>query len=506
MSVTNPTDRVKPHTSRWVRLRAVSFRFAAVLLGLAALLVVELTLGLLGWGDPQLADDPFVGFRSTRPLFVSNDAQDVYEIASNRLEFFRPESFSATKAPDEFRIFCLGGSTVQGRPFAIETSFTTWLELSLQAIDSSRRWQVVNCGGVSYASYRLMPILEEVMKYQPDLVILYTGHNEFLEDRTYDHIKRRPAPLAAVIDAASRFRIFTLLRARVLALTGDVSQPPEDRPVLKEEVEALLDYQGGLKRYHWDEPWRRGVVEHFEFNLRRMVKVCRKHGVPIWLADPTSNLRDCPPFKSEHRAELTADELQQWDSLRGRARGLYATDMRTAAGFLEQASLLDGQFAGLFYDLAKCYEAMGKTKKARESYLQAKELDVCPLRIVEPMNQAIHRICRQTAIPLIPVRSAFDQRSRHGIPGGFLLVDHVHPSIPGHQLVAELLVNQCLALRLIQPSPDWQVRRDELYRRHTETLDDWYYLEGQRRLESLRGWAQGRSTLALPDATISPES
>ena len=180
--------------------------------------------------------------------------------------------------------------------------------------------------------------------------------------------------------------------------------------------------------------------------------------------------------------------------------------MRTAAGFIEQASVIDGQYAGLFYDLAKCYEAMGMTKKARESYLQAKELDVCPLRIVEPMNQAIHRLCGQTGIPLIPVRSTFEQRSRQGIPGGFLLVDHVHPSIPGHQLVAELLVNQFLALRLIQPSPDWQVRRDESYRRHTETLDDWYYLEGQRRLESLRGWAQGRSTLALPDPTISPES
>ena len=63
----------------------------------------------------------------------------------------------------------LGGSTVQGRPFSIETAFSTWLELSLTAADPSRIWQVVNCGGVSYASYRLAPIVDESSCYKPDL-------------------------------------------------------------------------------------------------------------------------------------------------------------------------------------------------------------------------------------------------------------------------------------------------------------------------------------------------
>ena len=95
---------------------------------------------------------------------------------------------NANKSRDEFRIFCLGGSTVQGRPYANETSFTTWLELSLQAADPRRQWQVVNCGGVSYASYRLLPIMKETLQYEPDLYIIYTGQNEFLEERTYGEI------------------------------------------------------------------------------------------------------------------------------------------------------------------------------------------------------------------------------------------------------------------------------------------------------------------------------
>src|SRR5690606_6623553 len=123
------------------------------------------------------------------PLFVANPETGNYEIPEARQVYFRPESFPIRKGLGEYRIFCLGGSTVQGRPYSVETSFTTWLEISLHAADPSRKWNVVNCGGVSYASYRLAPILEEVLRYEPDMIVLCTGHNEFLEDRTYRGVK-----------------------------------------------------------------------------------------------------------------------------------------------------------------------------------------------------------------------------------------------------------------------------------------------------------------------------
>ncbi|MEX0676367.1 MAG: hypothetical protein WD063_04790, partial [Pirellulales bacterium] len=138
---------------RWV------FRCLAVLVGLSPLVACEGFCAVFDWGRPGLHDDPFVGFRSVVPLFVLNEDQTRYEIPKARQAYFRPDSFAAKKAPDEFRIFCLGESTVQGNPFTIETSFTTWLEISLRAADASRSWEVVNCGGISYASYRLVPIL-----------------------------------------------------------------------------------------------------------------------------------------------------------------------------------------------------------------------------------------------------------------------------------------------------------------------------------------------------------
>ena len=245
------------------RLRGLVFRLAAVLIGLTPFVLAEAVLAILDVGRPTYQDDPFVGFSKVHPLFVPNEDGTRYEIAPSRQKFFRPESFAAQKGTNEFRIFCLGGSTVQGRPFAVETSLSTWLELSLQAADPDREWEVVNCGGVSYASYRLVPILEEVLGYQPDLVILYTGHNEFLEDRTYSHIKYLPGMVARPCQLVCRTRTYTLLHEGHLRLGGrPVQATAEGRPILGPETDAMLEYQGGLEQYHRDEKWRRDVIEH----------------------------------------------------------------------------------------------------------------------------------------------------------------------------------------------------------------------------------------------------
>ena len=151
--------------------KRVGFRLVAIALGLSPLLIGELVFCFLGLGRPTDIDDPFVGFSAVHPLFALNSQTGRYEIAPSRLEHFCADSFAAKKPANEFRIFVLGDSTVQGRPWTIETSFTKWLELSLNAAEPRRTWRVVNCGGVSYASYRLVPILQEVLAYQPDLII-----------------------------------------------------------------------------------------------------------------------------------------------------------------------------------------------------------------------------------------------------------------------------------------------------------------------------------------------
>ena len=491
--------------ARW--RRAILFRGLAVLLGLLPFLVIELGLRAFGLGRPDWHEDPFVGFSAVRPLFELNDSGERYEIARSKRTHFYPESFAVRKEPREFRIFCIGDSTVQGNPWTTETSFTTWLEISLNAAEPARHWDVINCGGISYASYRMVPILEEVLRYQPDLVIVHCSHNEFLEDRTYGELKRTPQWLWRSHEQVSRLRLYNVLRSmtgkpqRSLATntSGEsVTDSDGKRSVMTAEVEALLDYRGGLELYHRDEAWQRGVIVHYEFNLRRMTSIARQAGVPLILMNPACNLRDSPPFKAEHRAGLSERERLQWDDLWAQARANYASQPIEAQRLLREALAIDDQHAGLHYDLAKCYDSLSQFSDARAEYLLAKELDVCPLRILEPMNDIVLQVGSDTQTPVVDVRTLFDHLSRDGIPGGDWFADHVHPTIPGYQRVADELADELVRLGRIHPQAEWLETKEQRYAEHLDSLPALYFIRGQQRLRALMLWAYGRVTKERP--------
>jgi len=48
---------------------------------------------------------------------------------------------------------------------------------------------------------------------------------------------------------------------------------------------------------------------------------------------------------------------------------------------------------------------------------------------------------------------------------------------------------------IVKPSVGWQKRRAAAAAAHLAELGDRYYMEGQRRLEGLRAWSQGRVTM-----------
>lgn len=475
--------------------RAVAFRLGAVLLGLLPLLMLEGVLACLGLGGPDYSRDPFVGFSSVQPLFRPSADGQRWETAPSRLEFFRPDSFARRKGAREYRIFCLGGSTVQGRPFGIETSFATWLELSLRAADPSRDWRVVNCGGISYAIYRLVPILEEVLSnYQPDMVIVYTGHNEFLEDRTYRQIKRVPAPLATAGGWLAQTRTYNVLSHGYRWLSGGPSAPGQNVPVLGGEVDVILNYRGGLEQYHRDEKWRADVIDHFRFNLHRMVHLARAAGVPLLLVNPVSNLRDCAPLKSQHADGLSDDDLLRWQQLVEQAVQASATDCRQAIALLSEAARIDDQYAGLDYLLGGCYDRLEQYDEARRHYLLAEENDVCPLRMLEPMHEALRDVARQSGTPLVDVREHFRQRSVGEIVDGQHLLDHVHPSVHGHQLIAEWLTDELVRQGVVAASPGWEKARHEAFADHLASLKPIYFEKGMQRLEAVQRWAAGMAT------------
>ena len=470
--------------SRW------GFRLGAIAFGLFIVLLVEMALSLAGIGAVDNGIDPFVGFESVQPLFVLDEESNQFRTSKSRLEFFRPQQFAAKKAAGSFRVFCLGGSTVQGRPFATETAFSRWLQINLQSIRPDINWEMVNCGGISYASYRLVPILEECLGYEPDLVILCTGHNEFLEERSYAHIRSRPQTLKTVQRLAMYSHIHALMS--VFFREQRNSETAASASVLNEEVDALLDYRGGLEVYQRDDDWRRGVIEHYELNVRRMVDMCRHRDVPVLLIRPPSNLSDCPPFKSVPTEELSEATRVRVSQLMDEARD--ADERKTAVKIsaFERARKLDPLNARLAYEHGIALLASGQNESARKAFVDARDLDVCPLRMVSELEQRLFEIAADTDVRILDAHELLRRESSDPILGGFLLVDHIHPSIRGHQLIADRLTELIDDMDIIQLPRGWKEDAAKAKEDHLKSLDKLYFLRGMRTLEALRAWTSGR--------------
>lgn len=486
--------------------RRLFFRLGAMLAGLLPLLIVEAGLRVFDLGRPAASPDPFAGFDRNFPLFERQGS--VYRTARARAPFIAAQEFPVEKPRNGFRIFCFGGSTVYGHPYLAATAFPRWLELELAASAPEHAWQVINCGGISYASYRIAPIAAEVLRYQPDLIILATGHNEFLEDRTYDSLKSRSALWAWLQSKAYSLRLVNLAR-HWLAQGKPVAEPPEatagDDANLGPVVSTRLDNVSGYASYHRDDDWHQRVIAQYDESVRRIVANCRTAHVPIVLVRLGTNLRDCPPFKSEHRARLGPEPEADWQAAFDLATAAEKFDLPRALQYYREAETIDAEHALLNFRIARVLDRLGRKKEALSYFQKAKDTDICPLRIISPLEQSLTRISAETDAPLVDAASLLASRSPDDIPGYDWYVDHVHPTIGGHQLIARALAAQMRESGWLARSAVWEEdRRLKTYARHLEELGPAYFADGERRVGWLENWAQRQRLTAETIPTDAP--
>lgn len=427
-------------------------RLARLLAGalLAALAVGALELLLLAAGVEPLArrHDPYVGF-APRPLFEP-DGSGRLVTAPGKRRLFNEQSFAAVKPPGTVRVFCLGGSTTYGRPYDDRGSFAAWLRALLPALDPARVYEVVNAGGISYASYRVAVLMEELAGYEPDLFVVYTGQNEFLEQRTYADVLARPRWFLALSSALASLRSFTLAHALV---APDAPPLGGGREVLSDEVAPILDRTFGPDDYTRDDRLRGVVVEHFEHELRRMVALARGAGAEIVLVTPASSLRDCAPFKSVPDAGLDADARARLERLVAEgATARRAGALEPAIAALGEATALAPRHALAWYELGEALAAAGRAEPARQALQRALDEDVCPLRAIGPLVDAVRRVARDEDVPLVDFEAAVRARAPGGAPGAELFLDHVHPTLDGYGRLADLIVETLVASGWLRPA------------------------------------------------------
>ncbi len=475
------------------------------------LVLLECALALLGVEPALYETDPYVGFSKHVPLFVEEERPDGsthYVTAENKIRLFNRQSFPRKKPVGTFRIFTVGGSTTHGRPYDDATSFSGWLREYLEATASERPYEVINAGGVSYASYRVALLMEELIQYEPDLFIIYTGHNEFLEDRTYGKIKETPATVQRLSTLAARSRAATLVANAIQSLVSWSSEPSPEKNELEDEVVTMLDASVGPSAYTRDDARRDKVLKHYRYSLLRMIDIANSVGAKVLLIQPAANLQGAAPFKSENRKDLTKSDLDRWKKQYEVAREkLSAGAPAEALAALDDAAKIDDRHANLQFLRGHALKQLERHSEAKAAFIRAVDEDICPLRALSPTGGIVARIAEDRDIPLVDFAAIQEEHSPHGIPGETVFFDHVHPTIESHRLLALEILNVMAREGIADCSIDddtlLQVKNDVLGR-----IDSGAHALALMNLSKVLGWAgklDEAYRLAFKAVQLSPE-
>lgn len=481
--------RARPEPPRISPRKKYLFTAVAVV-GFFALLELGLTLG--GVAPLAAQSDPYVGFASSVPLFIEDESGGSGELvtAPNKARWFNRQRFMKRKPANTYRIFTLGGSTTYGRPYNDEVSFSGWLREMLTVADLSRHWEVINAGGISYASYRVAVVMEELIDYAPDLFIIYMGHNEFLERRTYPERVETPRALTEAAGLLSRTRIFAAGDRLVRRIQGKPAVDEDKRRVLESEVDTILASSIGPGAYQRDDEGRRQTLAHFRFTLQRMIDLARSADADVLLVTPASNLKDSPPFKSEPRPGLSMQDQRRNAGIFEKALQSAASNRwEDAVNAFDQVTAVDDRYAGVYFHRGRALYELGRYSEAKQAFQRALEEDVCPLRALPEIRSIITEAAMENDVRVVDYQELTEHQAEHGIPGSEEFLDHVHPTISGHRLLAVELLKALNEMGIASLAATWN---DEALARITEQvegrLDEKAHGAALRNLARLSSW------------------
>ena len=110
------------------------------------------------------------------------------------------------------------------------------------------------------------------------------------------------------------------------------------------------------------------------------------------------------------------------------------------------------------------------------------------------LEAAMQQVVEENRLPFLTAHELLRANTTNGIVGDNVLVDHVHPSFRGHEDIAIAIAEWMLSAQFASShNPDWKQAMREKCQQRLQSLDNLYFLRGQRHLENLKLWAAGRS-------------
>ena len=350
--------------------------------------------------------------------------------------------FVEPEPANRYRVVFIGASTVQGFPFPRRLAAASFLQAMLADVWPERDVEVVNLGITSIASFAVAQAVEDALGLSPDLVVVYTGHNEFYGlygAGRYQGLKYflRQLHLTHLVDG-------------LLGGIGSKDEPTDLIKMAATRGEVPLHSSGRVM-----------AEQNLRNNLQRVSRLCERAQVPLVLCTVVANDAGFAPVGSTEGDEAWKAQVEQ--AAQVLTRGYVAPeDAEGALQQLEQAAALASEHAWLWYLQGRALERLGRDAEAQRAFRKARDLDTMPWRAPTAHNAVIRAVAAEHGAALADVEAAFaDAAPAQGV-GWEWMVDHVHFSVAGQALLARTVLHSVAELETIDLG---LLRNAEAYRR-----------------------------------------
>jgi len=430
----------------------LAFVLASILLALALLAVLEGALRIFGIGDPCPGCGSRLGYQQIYlPIFEPAERADgtpTLRPADKRVSY---HSLLRDKPDGALRVFTFGGSATAGLGYSPNASFARFLEEMLRASDPTGQFEVSNLGIVGLSSDEVKLLVADVSRrYAPDVLIVYSGNNEFLEPHARKYALSQRSLSDRILD---RLRNTHLRRAADQLVRGKPALPTLAEQDFSEE-ELRLTQETIIREIEMSPAETMAVIDQYESNLREAVAAAPAAATPIILMTVASNWRwrgreDLPDnWLSEAAGPATngAEPI----SLGDRAR------VRLTA---QIESVPPAERAEPLFRRAVLAEQRGDWDAARADYRMALNQDPHQRRALDAMNERVATVADQTEATLVDSVEILAAGADHGIIGFEDFYDYVHLTPRGALRLAAALLSELRRLQLHRGDPGFDPKR-----------------------------------------------
>lgn len=412
-------------------------------------MLLEVVLRLVNYGEeyPLFIDD----IVDSEYLVLNPDVSKRYFPVKEFATKGQYDPFLKNKAEGSLRIVVQGASTSAGFPYQHGGSFPRLLEQKLTHAYPGKHVEIINTSLSATNSFTVLDFVEEIIEQAPDIVIIYSGHNEYygaLGVGSSQSIGKTAAVTNTYLKLKN-VRLVQLIRNWVRKAYIPSEDPNKQtlmgKMVQNTSIELGSDaYQAGLDQY--------------EFNLSRVLTKYQEAGIPVFISTLVSNIKDFEPFESTEGSESAMK---------------------------------------LFRNGRQSIE-LGDFETAKSTLIKARDYDLLKFRAPSGIESLIPTLAEAHGAILVDSRSKFEENSSSTIIGNDLLLEHVHANLSGARLFADAFF-ESLSSHL--NSKGWQSTKTDDFEYVISEVDS---LFGVKLVKQLMGNWPFTDNVSPPDEVKNP--